>query len=70
MKLKPMADNVLLKQHEAQDVRRNCSCTLSGSDEDIPCKYSSSVSSPHGSTNNWWRSLSGKCIILSSKLGQ
>ena len=45
-------------------------CTASGSEEDIPCKYNSSVSSPQGSTKSWWRCLSGKRMILSSKLGQ
>ena len=32
--------------------------------------YSSSVSSPMGSTNSWCRSLSGKRTILVSKEGQ
>ena len=45
-------------------------CTSSGMEEEKPWMYSSSVFRPMGSTNSWWRSLSGKRTIFVSKLGQ
>ena len=46
------------------------SCTSSGRLEDRPCRYSSSVPSPHGSTKSWWRGLSGKRSTFVSIEGQ
>src|ERR1700747_2062627 len=45
-------------------------CTSSGKDVLKPFTYISTVFHPSGSTNNWWRSLSAKRLILSSILGQ
>ena len=46
------------------------SCTSSGIEDEKPCTYSSSVSSPIGSINSWCRGLSAKRTTFVSMDGQ
>ena len=45
-------------------------CTSCGSEEDMPCTYTSSVSAPSGSRKSWCLSLSEKRTTLVSIEGQ
>ncbi len=46
------------------------SCKMGGIDDENPCRYTSLVRTPSGSTNNRWRSLSRNLTTLSSIDGQ